>query len=207
MQLDAWFSMAVFTLATVAFYFMGAAVLNGQLARNQISDADLKGAGIIRTLAHMYVHVLGGWARPFFLMGAWAVLFKTLYVATAANSRLTADFLNLVGVWHPTGPAARERMIKVFCVVYPVLALGLYYAFREPQGLIKAGGIAQALMLPLIAGATLYLRGRDTDRRVGPTFLTDVFTWLAFFGITAVAAYSVYGQIRDIQAWAFEFMG
>ena len=28
-----------------------------------------------------------------FLVGAWAVLFKTLYVATAANSRLTADFL------------------------------------------------------------------------------------------------------------------
>ena len=98
-------------------------------------------------------------------------------------------------------------MIKVFCVVYPVLALGLYYAFREPQGLIKAGGIAQALMLPLIAGATLYLRGRDTDRRVGPTFLTDVFTWLAFFGITAVAAYSVYGLIQDIQAWLRQATG
>ncbi len=41
-----------------------------------------------------------------FLLGAWAVLFKTLYVATAANSRLTADFLNLVGRWRPSGPAA-----------------------------------------------------------------------------------------------------
>ena len=38
---------------------------------------------------------------------------------------------------------------------------------REPQGLIKVGGIAQGLMLPLIAGATLYLRQRDADRRVG----------------------------------------
>ena len=47
-------------------------------------------------------------------------------------------------------------------------------------------------MLPLIAGATLYLRQRDTDRRVGPSFLTDIFTWLAFFAITAVAVYSVY---------------
>ena len=47
-------------------------------------------------------------------------------------------------------------------------------------------------MLPLIAGATLYLRRRDTDRRVGPIFLTDIFTWLAFFGITAVALFSVY---------------
>ena len=44
-------------------------------------------------------------------------------------------------------------------------------------------------MLPLIAGATLYLRQRDTDRRVGPTFLSDILTWLAFFAITAVAEF------------------
>ena len=142
-----------------------------------------------------------------FLLGAWAVLFKTLYVATAANSRLTVDFLGLAGLYRPAGPRARDRMVKVFCVIYPVLALGLYYAFREPQGLIKAGGIAQALMLPLIAGGTLYLRGRDVDRRVGPSFLTDIFTWLAFFGISAVAAYSVWGLIQDVQAWVIKALG
>lgn len=135
-----------------------------------------------------------------FLLGAWAVLFKTLYVLTAANSRLMADFLNLVGLWRPSGPAARDRVVKLFCVIYPTLALGLYYSFREPQALIKAGGIAQALMLPLIAGATLYLRGRDDDCRVGPTFLTDMFTLLAFFGITAAAVFSVFGPFQDVQA-------
>ena len=129
------------------------------------------------------------------------MLFKTLYVATAANSRLTADFLNLVGLWRPSSTAQRERVVKLFCVVYPALALSLYFAFREPQGLIKAGGIAQALMLPLIAGATLYLRNRDNDRRVGPSFLSDMLTWLAFFGITAVAAYSVFGLFQDAYAW------
>ena len=105
----------------------------------------------------MYLHPLEGtplagfrgFTRVGFLLGAWAVLFKTLYVATAANSRLTADFLDLVGIWRPRA-RARERVVKLFCVIYPVLALGLYYAFREPQALIKAGGIAQALMLPLI---------------------------------------------------------
>ena len=81
-------------------------------------------------------------------------------------------------------------------MIYPTLSLGLYYAFREPQGLIKAGGIAQALMLPFIAGATIYLRRRDTDRRVGPSCLSDVFTWIAFFAITAVAVYSI---VRPVQ--------
>jgi hypothetical protein len=101
-------------------------------------------------------------------------------------------------VWHPADAAARERMVKLFCVIYPTAALGIYYAFREPQGLIKAGGIAQALMLPFIAGATIYLRQRDTDRRVGPTFLSDIFTWIAFFSITAVAIYSSNDQIRGL---------
>ena len=81
---------------------------------------------MIPTLSRMYLQPLEGtplaWLRPFtrvgFLLGAWAVLFKTLYVATAANSRLTADFLNLVGVWHPTGPADRERMVK--CSAWPI---------------------------------------------------------------------------------------
>jgi hypothetical protein len=154
----------------------------------------------------MYLQPLEGtplaWLRPFtrvgFLLGAWAVLFKTLYVATAANSRLTADFLNLVGVWHPASSASRERMVKIFCVIYPVVALGLYYLFREPQGLIKAGGTAQALMLPFIAGATIYLRQRDADRRVGPSFLSDISTWIAFFSISAVAIYSTYNQVMGM---------
>ena len=83
-------------------------------------------------------------------------------------------------------------------MIYPTLALGLYYAFREPQGLIKAGGIAQALMLPFIAGASIYLRRHDVDRRVGPSTLSVVFTWIAFFTITAVAVYSIVQQLKGM---------
>jgi Mn2+/Fe2+ NRAMP family transporter len=199
MQVDAWFSMVVFTIATVAFYLLGAAVLHPQ-------GLDPKGPEMIPTLSRMYIQPLQGTAleglragtRVGFLVGAWAVLFKTLYVATAANSRLTADFLDLTGFWPQHGPAQQTRVIRLFCMLYPCLALGVYYAYREPQALIKVGGIAQALMLPLIAGATLFLRQRDTDRRVGPIFLTDILTWLAFFAITAVASYSLYTLVEPV---------
>lgn len=184
MRLDAWFSMLVFTAATVAFYILGAAVLHPQ-------KLDPKGAGMIATLANMYVGPLGLWTREVFLIGAWAVLFKTLYVATAANSRLTADFLDLAGLWRQRDPAARDRTIKLFCVLYPILALAIYFAVREPKGLVTVGGYAQGLMLPLIAFATLYLRYRDSDRRVAPTKLEDAFTWFATLAILAVAIYSI----------------
>jgi manganese transport protein len=161
---------------------------------------------MIPTLSLMYLQPLEGtplvWLRPFthvgFLLGAWAVLFKTLYVATAGNSRLTADFLGRLGLRRAAGPANREWLVKLFCVIYPTLSLGLYYAFREPQGLIKAGGIAQALMLPFIAGATIYLRRRDTDRRVGPSWLSVILTWIAFFAVTAVAVYSSFDQVKGM---------
>jgi Mn2+/Fe2+ NRAMP family transporter len=196
MQLDAWFSMVVFTVATIAFYLLGAAVLHAE-------GLDPKGPEMIPTLSRMYIQPLQGtaleglraWTKVGFLIGAWAVLFKTLYVATAANSRLTADFLDLTGIWPQQGRVERTRVIHAFCVIYPCLALVLYYAYREPQGLIKIGGISQGLMLPLIAGSALYLRLRDTDRRVGPTFLSDMLTWLAFFAISGVAAYSTYDLV------------
>lgn len=200
MQLDAWFSMIVFTMATVAFYLLGAAVLKPQ-------GLDPKGGEMIRTLAAMYVAPLGAWTRSVFLVGAWAVLFKTLYVATAANSRLTADFLDLAGLWKQASPKARDRTVRAFCVFYPVLALVLYYALREPKLLVKIGGYSQGLMLPLIAGATLYLCRRDSDRRVAPIFLTDVFAWLAFFAISAVSLYSARDLVTKeiaptIRRWA-----
>jgi manganese transport protein len=199
MQLDAWFSMVVFTIATVAFYFLGAAVLHPQ-------GLDPEGEQMIPTLSRMYMQPLEGtpllWLRPFtrvgFLLGAWAVLFKTLYVSTAGNSRLTADFICRLGIWPAAGPAQRIRLVKLFCVLYPTLSLGLYYAFREPQRLIRAGGIAQALMLPFIAGATIYLRRRDTDPRVGPSLLSDVCTWIAFVAISAVAVYSSVVQLKGL---------
>src|SRR6201988_126623 len=139
MQLDAWFSMVVFTVATVAFYFLGAAVLHPQ-------GLDPKGPEMIPTLSRMYLQPLEGtalaglrsWTRVGFLLGAWAVLFKTLYVATAANSRLTADFFGRLGIWHARGPPKRERVVQPLCLIYPPLSLGFYYTFREPRRLIQA---------------------------------------------------------------------
>jgi Mn2+/Fe2+ NRAMP family transporter len=195
MRLDAWFSMVVFTLATVAFYLMGASVLHADLGLGRITLADLDGPNMIRTLSRMYVAVLGPWAREFFLIGAWAVLFKTLYVATAANARLTADFLHLGRFKVQNTQDDRDRVVRVLSVLYPLLALTIFLIARRPLTLVAIGGTAQALSLPLIAGAALYLRYRDNDPRVAPSRLSDLMTWLAFVLISVVATYSVGSQL------------
>jgi Mn2+/Fe2+ NRAMP family transporter len=193
MNMDAWVSMLVFTLATVSFYFMGATVLH----QEHLKGNPLEKGREIPQLAAMYVPLLGSWAMTVFLVGAWAVLFKTLYVASAGHSRLTADFFSLAGFVRFTEPERRMRWIRGLCVFYPLLALVLYLFFADAKTMILIGGLAQGLTLPIISGATLYLRYRRTDKRLAPSVLSDVLLWFAVVSISVVAGYAVVKTIYD----------
>jgi len=184
MYLDAWISMVVFTLATVAFYILGATVLHRQGLHPEKSQ-------MIETLSEMYVPAFGTWTKILFLIGAWAVLFKTLYVSSAQNSRLTADFLGLTRVVNISAAGARTKWISRFCVFYPTLALILYFWQRDPKAMVIIGGFFQAATLPIISGAALYLRYRRTDARLLPSRASDACLWIAFLSITAVALFAV----------------
>lgn len=191
MHLDAWVSMVVFTLATVSFYLLGATVLHRL-------DLHPKGSNMIAELANMYVRVFGEWTWYLFLVGAWAVLFKTLYVASAGHSRLTSDFFNMAGFVRYDNSHARLRMIRLLCIFFPLLALVFYLMVGEPREMVNFGGFAQGITLPVIAGATLYLRYRETDRRIAPSLLTDLFVWLAFILVTVFAGWAVWDNAAKL---------
>ncbi|MCC6512183.1 MAG: Nramp family divalent metal transporter [Pirellulaceae bacterium] len=191
MHLDAWVSMVVFTLSTVAFYFMGAAVLHPQ-------GLHPKGPELVQTLSNMYVGPFGTWARILFLIGAGAVLFKTLYLSCAANSRLTVDFLNLVGFTRTVEASKRAQAIRRFCLIYPCLALLFYIVARDPQLMVKIGGFAQAATLPMIASAAVYFRYFKVNRSLQPWWVTDAMLWTALIAIVVVAAYAIPNQVMEI---------
>ena len=56
MYLDAWFSMVIFTVATVSFYVLGATVLHRQGLHPEKSK-------MIETLSEMYVPTFGAWTE------------------------------------------------------------------------------------------------------------------------------------------------
>jgi hypothetical protein len=149
---------------------------------------------MIRSLSQMYSS-LGDWTVTAFLLGAWAVLFKTLYVATAGNSRQTADFLNIARLWPNESGPARARRVNHLCVIYPLLALGLYLVFGDPRRLVTIGGFAQALMLPVIAGSALRLMIRDGDPRVLGSKI-----WMAFVVVAAalIGLVAGYGALNEV---------
>lgn len=190
LKLDCWTSMIVYTVATVSFYLLGAAVLNPQ-------NLHPKGTAIINTLAEMYVPVFGPQTRTLFLVGVWAVLFKTLYVASASDARLTADFLNIAGFVKFRDYSDRKLWTRVCCVIYPTVGLCLYFFFREPKVMVAFGGFIQAATLPLISFSTLYLRYKKTDRRITPGLFSDILLWIAVLSISTVACFAVSKTLYD----------
>ena len=83
--------MVVYTVVTAAFYILGAAVLH---ARGEVPE----GSEMVDTLADMYTESLGRWARGVFLLGAFVVLYSTVFSALAAWTRTFADAAGIFGL-------------------------------------------------------------------------------------------------------------
>ena len=193
MYLDAWISMVVFTICTLAFYFLGATVLHPQ-------GLHPEGKDMILMLSRMFIDTFGVWTQLVFLVGAAAVLFKTLYLGSASNARLMADFLSLSGAVKYWEPIQRANVIQRLSVLIPLAALGLFLSCKEPKWMLVISGFSQALTLPLITAVTIHFRYRKLDRRIAPSWIVDLCMWIAFVSITFVALYAMRDQIMKLFA-------
>lgn len=175
MRWDAMISMVIYTFATIAFYLLGAAVLHQE-------GLDPAGNEMISVLGEMYVPVFGAGAKWLFLFGAFAVLYSTFFVANAGHTRVASDAIRVFGVGARTDET-RRWWIVLFCFAFPLFSLGSYVFFRHPARLVLASGVMQAIMLPMLAGATLYYRYYRYDKRVIPGRLWDVMLWICAVGM------------------------
>jgi len=175
MRWDAGVSMVIYTFATVAFYLLGATVLHRR-------GLDPVGTQMIHALSQPYVHVFGDWALWLFLFGAFAVLYSTFFVSIAGHSRVAADAAAVFGIARRT-PRAQLWWVRAFCVLFPLIALLFCVVIRHPVKLVLASGVMQAIMLPMLAVATLYFRYRRCDRRITPGKLWDLMLWLSALGL------------------------
>jgi Mn2+/Fe2+ NRAMP family transporter len=208
LQWDAWGSMVVYTVSTAAFYLLGAAVLH----RMELVP---EGPKMIATLAEIYEPVFGSAGESVLLIGAFAVLFSTFFVSNATKSRLMTDALHVFGLrlliidaWHafrsrifPSGvtsrgasncgadfdDAARQKSVRFFSVVFPLLCFVIYIIFPKPVLLILFSGLLQALLLPMVGIAALYFRYRTIDPALRPNRAWDVMLILSVLAFIVVA--------------------
>jgi Mn2+/Fe2+ NRAMP family transporter len=188
MRWDAWCSMFIYTIATLAFYLLGAAIL----FRTQLNPT---GNDLIRTLAVMYEPVFGAWAPLLFLVGAFAVLYSTFFVAIAGHARVVSDGLRVLGLGAHT-PEAHKRRVRWLSGGLPFICLVIYIVSPvPPDQLVLISGMMQALMLPMLSGAALYFRYRKCDPRIQPGRLWDAFLWLSALGMLIAGSWLAYSEI------------
>ena len=173
MRWDAWCSMLIYTFSTVAFYLLGASIL----WRTGLTP---EGNDTIRYLAVMYEPVFGPIAQGVFLFGAIAVLYSTIFVSFAAHARTFSDALRVIGF------AKREsyrKLIVFFSVFFPVCSILIYIFYPKPVQLVLISGLMQALMLPMLAGASIFYRYYRIEKQLQPGLLWDIFLWISAIGM------------------------
>ena len=188
MGADVAISAVVYTFATVAFYLLGAGILHGL-------GVVPEGTETIRALSNIYTETLGGWSNYLFLAGAIAVLYSSLFAGTAAAARPYADFVRLLGGYDRHDSVARFRYIQVFSVVLLLIPVLYYVLLREPVLMVKIGGVAQALMLPIIGAATLYLRYVHLPGKILPKGWITLALWLTTALTAVMMGYSLLRQL------------
>lgn len=182
LQWDAWGSMIIYTLSTVAFYLLGAAVLH----RMALVPA---GSEMIATLAEIYGPVFGNSGKVILLVGAFAVLFSTFFVSNATKARLMTDALHVFRLRPLAEETSRKASVRFFSVVFPLLCFVIYVLFPKPVVLILLSGLMQALLLPMLGVAALYFRYRTIDPELKPGRLWDAMLILSVLAFLIIGAF------------------
>lgn len=184
MRIDAWLSFAVYTTTTIAFYLLGAAILHAKQLK-------VENTQMIETLSRMYREVFGEWSFPIFLIGAFAVLYSTVFGGTASNARLLADSLRLTRLKTYRDADHQAKWVKICAVGLAVAFTSVYLLWQAPVTLVFIGAVGQGVMLPFLGAAAVYFHFTNPMRelRAGPVSVAGLI--VAAVSMTALGVYQV----------------
>jgi hypothetical protein len=189
MYLDAILSMVIYTVVTLAFYLLGAAILNSQ---GVVPEKNIE---LVETLSQIYTETLGEGARLAFLIGAFVVLFSTLFAALAAWTRLFGDALGQIGAYDFQNPTHRRKAIAFFAWMFPAVWSVTYLFIAKPAFMVIVGGVITTFILVLVVLAAIDFRCRRTIPALRPSVWFDIALWISIVAILAVAAKAVYSMV------------
>lgn len=182
MHLDILCSLVIYTLATVAFYLLGAGILHSAGVIPSQQDT-------IQVLSRIYTQTLGEWALWLFYAGAVVTLYGTIFASTAAHARLFADALRVGRVYPRDDGRRRTAWRNRFVVVLSAVPALLYWFIEAPVQMVVMGGVAQAAMLPIIGLAAVYLRHTQLPADIAPSRPVTAMLWVSTLVMAAFAAY------------------
>ncbi|MEZ5939928.1 MAG: Nramp family divalent metal transporter [Planctomycetaceae bacterium] len=193
MHIDAFLSMVVYTVATIAFYLLGVTVLYRE-------GRDPENMRMVGTIAAAYKPVFGAYASNLFLFGAFAVLYSTFLVANAGHSRMFTDAAKIFNLIPKHDQKAHDRTLTGLCIFLPSLCVVSHWSGIDPVEAVMFAGLMQAAMLPMIAAGALYHRFKSCDPRLAPPKWWDICLFISFLGLLIAGVWGAWGKIADLIA-------
>jgi manganese transport protein len=148
---------------------------------------------MVKTLSTMYTATLGSWAMWVFLVGAFVVLYSTLFAGLAAWTRIFSDAFGQIGLFDFYDNKVRSRAIAVLAFVVPTIWALLFLFMKAPVLMVVLGGIGTSIMLLIVIFAAVHFRYVRLSRELIPGFFFDVWFWLS---VAVIAFVGIYGIIK-----------
>jgi Mn2+/Fe2+ NRAMP family transporter len=183
MYLDAIAAMIIYTVVTAAFYLLGAAILH---SRGIVPE----GNQLIETVALIYTESLGPGVRLIYLIGAFFVLFSSLFASLAAWSRMYPDVFSQLGWMDFRNIKQRKKLIAILAWVLPFIWVLAYLFIELPVVMILFGGIVGSILLFIIVFAAYNFRYKGLQV-VKPGIFYDIAFWISIISIVGVGIYGV----------------
>ena len=202
MYTDVFLTMIVYTVSTLCFYFLGAAILN----QKQI-DPDAKQT--LTTLQQMYTSVinefstgaLASWAATGFIVGAFFVLFSTVLDGAAGGARLLTDAFCVMRLIDPADYPARQKSIRILICVSLVTGTTMYSMFTNPPLMLMIASLVSVVFYPALALGTIWLRHRGVDERIRPSKPTTIFLWICGLALAVISPMVVLYALALKNGW------
>ena len=185
MYLDATVAMIIYTSVTAAFYLLGAAILHGNTTIPQ-------GNGVIEAISLIYTQSLGEGAKLIYLVGAFFVLFSSVFASLAAWTRLFPDIFGQVGWINFFDQSQRKKTVRWLSWVIPSIWALMYFLINLPVLMILSGGIVGSVMLFVVVFAAIHFY-KNRIRYLA----SGNFYYVAFVtSVLSIVAVGLYGLIQ-----------
>ena len=189
MHLDATLAMVIYTLVTSVFFILGAAILHGKTSIPE-------GNGVIETLALIYTQTLGPGAKLIYLIGAFFVLFSSVFAALAAFTRFYSDVAGQMGWINFFDITQRNKLIAWLSWIIPLIWATLYFFIKLPLRMIIIGGISGSVLLFIVVFAAVMFRNKRARFLPSGIFYNIVF----IVSVISIIAVGLYGLINIFSA-------
>ena len=185
MYLDALVAMIIYTSVTAAFYLLGAAILHK-------SGNIPQGLEMVESIATIYTESLGPDVKAIFLIGAFFVLFSSVFATLAFWTRLFADIFGQLGWINFFDTTSRRKTIAGLAWAIPAAWALAFFFVESPVLMILSGGIIGSFLLLLVAFAAIHFKYKRAQTISSGLFYSTAL-WISIVSIVSIA---VYGLLR-----------